>query len=191
MQIHFAEQITIDAPATKVWRILAHEFDQVGRWASAIPVSHAAADQPAPAGALVGGRVCATVVPGFQAVHEHFTFYDEAGMRFSYAAADGRPAFVAQAINSWSVQTMTSERCAVQARAVLKISALPGVLLAPFLRYQLRRISARSFEELKYYAEHDQPHPRKRTALQRAAAQTNHRSERAGAARSAERRQQP
>ncbi|MBS1966574.1 MAG: SRPBCC family protein [Chloroflexi bacterium SZAS-1] len=189
--MHFAEQITIDAPATKVWRILAHEFDQVGRWASAIPVSHVAADQPAPAGAVVGGRVCATVVPGFRAVHEHFISYDEAGMRFSYAAADGRPRFVAQAINSWSVQPISSERCTVQARAVLEISALLGILLAPLLRYQLRRVSARSFEELKYYAEHDQPHPRKRAAVQRAATHATDRPESAVSARSAETRQQP
>jgi hypothetical protein len=100
-----------------------------------------------------------------------FISYDGAGMRFSYAAADGRPTFIAQAANSWRVQALTSETCLVQARAVLEISALPGVLLAPFLRYQLRRTGARLFEELRYFAEHDQPHPRKRAALRRKAKQ--------------------
>jgi hypothetical protein len=73
MHLHLKSQLTINAPAEKVWRILAHEFDTIGQWASAVPASQAVADLPAPAGAQVGGRVCATAVRGFAAVQETFT----------------------------------------------------------------------------------------------------------------------
>src|SRR5215211_4970902 len=68
MHLHFSNQITINAPATKVWRVLGHEFANIGQWVSAIPHSQAVTDIPAPDGAEVAGRVCATAVPGFAAV---------------------------------------------------------------------------------------------------------------------------
>jgi hypothetical protein len=164
VQFQITSQAAVDAPATQVWHVLAHQFDQIGQWASLIPQSQPVSDIPAPDGALVGGRVCSPAVAGFRAVQERFTSYDEAGMRFSYAATDGLPWVITRAENHWSVQPLTASRTLVEARAEVALRPLPGIFLRPLLRLQLQRVADRVAEELKYYLEHGEPHPRKRRA---------------------------
>jgi hypothetical protein len=169
MRIQLNGQIAINAPATKVWRVLGHEFANIGQWVSAIPHSQAVTDIPAPDGAEVAGRVCATGVPGFAAVQEHFTYYDEQAMRFAYQATNGRPFFIKRAENHLAVRSLGSETSVVESRAELELSLFPGVLLAPLLKLFIGRVAAQFFEELKYYVEHDRPHPRKLEAQQQQA----------------------
>ena len=167
MQLH--DQITINAAANTVWRTLAHDFANIGQWASAIPSSSANADLPVPEGAEVGGRVCSTAVPVFGDVEESLTSYDEQSMRFAYQATKGRPWFLKHAENYWSVRALGPHTTLVETRAEIAINTFPGFFLVPLLNYQMSRIGARTLEELKYYVEHDQPHPRKMQALQRQA----------------------
>jgi len=47
------------------------------------------------------------------------------------------------------------------------VSLFPGLFLAPLFKLQMGRISTQSLEELKYYVERDQPHPRKLKAQQK------------------------
>jgi Polyketide cyclase / dehydrase and lipid transport len=161
MHLQLIGQVTINAPARNVWHILAREYSSIGRWASAIPQSEAVTDLPPPAGAAVCGRVCSTAMSGFSAVREQFTYYDEHAMRFGYQATDGRPAFITHAENNWQIRALTPETCVVEARGELDIWLFPGLFLAPLLKLQMDRAAAQLFEELKYYVEHDQPHPRK------------------------------
>lgn len=161
MRVYMKDQAMINAPAQKVWHILAHEFGSVGKWASSIPKSQAVPEIPAPKGAMVGGRVCATAVPGVPAVREMFTYYDEQSMRFGYEPTEGRPWFIKHAENHWLVRSIEPETSLVESHAELDIAFLPGVFVAPLLKLFLGRVGAQFFEELKYYAEHDQPHPRK------------------------------
>jgi Polyketide cyclase / dehydrase and lipid transport len=167
MHLHFSNQITINAPATKVWRVLAHEFASIGQWVSAIPHSQAVTDIPALDGAQVAGRVCATAVPGFDAVQEQFMYYDEQAMRFAYQATDGRPWFVKRAENHWVVRSLGPQISVAESRAELELSLFPGVFLSPLLKLLIGRVAAQFSEELKYYVEHDQPHPRKLKAQQK------------------------
>jgi hypothetical protein len=167
MYIHFKDHILIHAPATKVWCVLAHEFDTIGHWASAIPASQGIAELPAPPGAKVGSRVCSTAVLGFRQIREMFTSYDDAGMRFTYEATEGRPWFIKHAENHWVVRSLGSSTSEVEARAEVKVSWFPGVFLAPLMKLQLGRTGVQTFEELKYYVERDQVHPRKLKAQQK------------------------
>ena len=165
MHMTLHDQITINASANTVWRLLAHDFASIGQWASAIPSSIANTDLPVPEGAEVGGRVCSTAVPGFRDVEESLTSYDEQSMRFAYQATQGRPWFLKHAENHWSVRTLGPHTSLVETRAEIALNTFPGVFLAPLLNYQMSRIGARTLEELKYYVEHDQPHPRKLRAM--------------------------
>ena len=171
MRMHLRSHIEINAPATQVWHVIAHQFDAIGQWASSIHASYAVPEAPAPLGAEVGARVCAPGVRGFKDVREQFTFYDEQAMRFAYEATAGLPWVVRRAENHWHVRPLGQSRCEVEAHAEVDLRAVPGVFLAPLLKMQMHRLGRQVFEELKYYVEHGQPHPRK--------------GERAGAARHA------
>ena len=165
MHVQLHDQITINAPANTVWHLLAHDFANIGQWASSIPTSKANRTLPVPAGAGVGGRVCSTTVPGFGDVEESMTSYDEGSMRFAYQATQGRPWFLKHAENHWSVRSLGPQTSLVETRAEIAINTFPGVFLAPLFRLQMARIGAQTLEELKYYVEHGQPHPRKLRAL--------------------------
>jgi hypothetical protein len=86
VRLQITSQTTAEVPAAQAWHLLAQQFDQIGQWTSQIPRSQAVTDTPAPDGAPVGGQICSTGVAGFAAVRELFTAYDEAAMRFGYAA---------------------------------------------------------------------------------------------------------
>jgi uncharacterized membrane protein len=153
------QQIMIHAPADKVWRVLAHDFANIGVWASAISESRVVSDMPIPEGAEVGGRVCSA--SGFGQVQEAFIYYDEQGKRFGYQAIEGLPSYVKQAVNNWSVRPQGAHQSVVDVHAELRLSIVPGIFLAPLMKAQLRRLSRQTMEELKYYIEYGQPHPRK------------------------------
>jgi hypothetical protein len=161
MRMHLRSHLAINAPATEVWHVIAHQFDAIGQWASSIPVSYAVPEAPAPLGAEVGARVCATGVRGFKDVRERFTSYDEQAMRFAYEATAGLPWLVRHAENHWHVHPLSQSRCEVEAQAVVDLRAIPGLFLAPLLKLQMNRLGRQVLEELKYYVEHGQPHPRK------------------------------
>jgi len=167
MHIQLNDHITINTSSKKVWRVLAHDFSNIGQWASAIPTSKAVADLPVPEGAEVGGRVCSTAVPGFSDIQESLMSYDEQSMSFAYQATEGRPWFLKHAENHWAVRSLGPDTSLVKTRAETDVSLFPGLFLAPLFKIQMSRIGTQSLEELKYYVERDQPHPRKLKAQQK------------------------
>jgi hypothetical protein len=161
MRVQVKGHTTIDTPASDVWRVIAHQFAAIGEWASAIPTSYAAPEATPPVGAEVGARVCATGVRGFNDVREQFTFYDEEAMRFAYEATTGLPGMVRHAKNQWQVSPLDESHCRVEAQAVVDLRTVPGLVLAPLLMMQMKRLGRQTLEELKYYVEHGRPHRRK------------------------------
>lgn len=164
--IEIKKQVTISGSTADVWRVLAHEFDRVGEWATTIAQSKPNPDASPIAGAEVSGRIC--VVPGFGDLKESFTHYDEANMTFSYEAVQGMPFFVKTAVNTWSL-TQKGNQTVVDMRLIVDVNLFPGKLMAPILRGQFDKQASEIVQELKYYIENGKPHPRKVSALQKAA----------------------
>ena len=168
MRIKIKDQITVNAPASKVWRVIAHEFDNIGQWSSEIAESKAIMDRPVPEGAKVGGRVCLS--PGFGAdATEAFTYYDEQDMRFGYEAIGELPWpwLLKRAENNWRVHSLNPNKSVAEFRAEVEVKLFPGLLLMPLMPFIKKVWGSRTLEELKYYVEHDQPHPRKLKAQQK------------------------
>lgn len=151
-------QLHIKAPAPTVWRVVAHEFADIGRWASSIARSTPNQEAEVPVGAAVGGRVCE--VPSFGHIKETFIHYDEERMTFTYLA-DGGPFFMESASNGWTVTPFSETESTVffDAEMILK----PGwhIIMALPMRWQINKILRETTEELKYYIETGSIHPRK------------------------------
>ncbi|MEM7536448.1 MAG: SRPBCC family protein [Chloroflexota bacterium] len=163
MKIGGVKELTVNASAEKVWRILAHEYDEISRWAVVIEQSTVADDLPTPDGAQVGGRVC--TAQGFGQIKEKFVHYDEANMTYTYHAVEGLPSFMKRAENTWSVRSIdtdaNSTQAVIKSDSFVELSFFPGIFLYPLMKWQIGRMGDRTFEELKYYIENDKPHPRK------------------------------
>ncbi len=84
MKISIDKNVTINAPAHKVWDVLATNYENVGDWATVVPESAARTDNN---GELVG-RVCSSA---YGDAKEMITSWDEENMSYSYQA-DGLPA---------------------------------------------------------------------------------------------------
>jgi hypothetical protein len=69
--------IVTDAPAEAVWQVVAHHFDRIGDWATAIPASTAQSVQVSMVDAPVAGRICHTGIRAVPHVTETIIAYDE------------------------------------------------------------------------------------------------------------------
>ena len=145
MRVQIKDQMAVKAPASKVWQVLAHEFDKIGQWSSGITESRGIVDISAPVGAPVGGRVCLS--PGFGGdAEESFTYYDEQAMRFGYKAIGDLPWpwLLKSAENNWRVHLQEPDTSMVEFRAEVDVKLLPGLLLLPnwsYLAVRLRLFS--------------------------------------------------
>ncbi|MEM6782442.1 MAG: SRPBCC family protein [Bacteroidota bacterium] len=160
--------IQIDAPAARVWDILGHRFHDAGLWASAI--AHSA---PREAGPIAGdapfdqnGRACDTTLGPFRETLQH---YDEQAMRYGYTAeGDTMPFFVKRLQNNWTVRAEGPRRTTVVMEMEAQLLPVFAQLMGPLMKRQFDKVLTETTEELKYYIEHDRPHPRKVAAMQHA-----------------------
>jgi hypothetical protein len=161
--------ITVDAPAAQVWDVVGRRFDRIGEWATAIPASAAATVTPpavvavdAPAAAPVAGRVCDTGIRALPRVTETIVAYDEAAMTLTYEATAGLPAFVTLARNTWTVTPLDDQRTQVAYAGELRVRGVLGALAKRMLLARVARDGRYLLEDLKHFAEHGEPSPRKR-----------------------------
>jgi Polyketide cyclase / dehydrase and lipid transport len=161
--------IVIAAPADRVWRVVAHRFDSIGDWATAISASTAPGSAVATAGAPVAGRICDTGIPAVPHVTETIVAYDEAARTLTYEATAGMPAFVALARNTWRVTPLDDTRTVVSYAARLEVRGLVGRLGRWWLLAQARRTGRHLLDDLKHYVEHGVPSPRKQRRTDRSA----------------------
>ena len=153
--------IVIDAPAEQVWQVVAHRFDHIGDWATAVPASTSTVTANPPVGAPVAARVCHTGIRAVPQVTETIIGYDEALRTLTYEAMQGMPAFVSLARNTWRFTPLDSTRTLVAFEARLEVHGLLGRLGRRWLLVPARRTGQYVLADLKHYIEHGVPSPRK------------------------------
>jgi len=159
MHIQMIDQIKVNSPASKTWKVLAHDFGSIGDWASIITRSKPIVIDTETESGKVCGRVCKA--KGFGDTEEELTHYNDSDMCFTYKAIKGLPFFIKIAENNWSVHSISENESLVKSRAEIEMSFFPGIILAPIFKLGMGKAGKRMFEELKYYIENDKPHPRK------------------------------
>jgi len=154
--MQFSKDITINAPAEKVWDILGHKFADVGAWARSIPKSVENHDAPKVNGSPVGGRLCDTSIGH---ISEEFTEYDEEGMRLSFKGVITSKMF--DSVISTNLVTPIDEKTSkVTVTPTIDLTIL-GKLMYPLIRMNLSKTINGVLLDLKYFAENDKPSPEK------------------------------
>jgi hypothetical protein len=161
-------QRTIKAPADAVWRVLAHEFDRIGEWATPIATSRQAASAQRPTDAPVEGRVCSIALRMFPEVEERVIAYDAAGRTLTYEPVRGMPSFLAVARNRWKVTSNGHAVSSVRFEATVVTRGALGRAFGVVLRPWMWRAGRMVLSDLAHYLEHGTPSPRKRRQLERA-----------------------
>jgi uncharacterized protein YndB with AHSA1/START domain len=156
-------QITIEAPAERVWEAIGERFMRIAEWAAPITSSCPVGSSELRVGVT---RACSIAPFGpikAGVVKERLTRFDRDGMTFEYEALEGMPSFVVRAVNRWSVERLGGQRSIVRIHATLTLRGVVSWLSWP-MKWQLQAGGVRVAEELKYFVEHGRAHPRKQAA---------------------------
>lgn len=162
--MQFQKSIDIDAPIDRVWRVVAHEFADVGTWSSAVQSSGANLEAAVPDGATVGGRVCAT---SFGDLKETFTAYDEARHQFTFRVT-GMPSYITLAQNTVTATPTGVGTTEVSLNIRMETSAV-GKVMGPMFAIKLKTTLNTFLDELKAYVERGEVSGRKKKQLAKAA----------------------
>ena len=164
--MQFQKSTIINAPVDRVWSVVAHGFDKVGEWSSAVADSGPNLDADVPEGATVGGRVCAT--PGFGDLTETFTAYSEADTEFTFQAT-GLPSFVTLAQNHVTVRPAGTNRSEVTLDITMETNAV-GKVMGPMFAIKLKQTLNTYLVELTNYVERGEVSKKKAKQLAKLAA---------------------
>lgn len=157
---------TINAPIPDVWDKLAIHFDRAADWMSLIPKSVEKVDGLAVDGAPMVGRVCdLTTKPNGPYVDETIIAYDATQSAFTVKVVPvGGRLPIIQNLITFSLKDLGNNRTEMTWDSDIELKTA-GKLLSPLLKRGLSKNLSEQMDELKYYVENNQPHPRKLAAL--------------------------
>jgi hypothetical protein len=158
---------TIDASADKVWKILAHDFDDAHVWMASIPNSYGKNLGKKFEGTQSTGRVCELdSKPNGIKAYETIEAYNEEDktikIRVNFKNA---PLVFPFKFNlaTFEVYSLDENRCRVLFKGKMTLT-LMGYIMYPLLRLGFPKILKQVLDELKYFAENGKPHPKKSKA---------------------------
>lgn len=167
------KSITINQPASQVWKIVGEEFEHAHIWMSFVAHSFALenkkADVSAPSSAPVAGRVCRfndKENGGY--AEEEITAYDPATRTIEFnVIPKNMPAILPIRTNKVSIHVKAIEqnRSEVQWTSTPEIKAF-GLILSPLLKFGLGKSFQDILKELKAYSENRAAHTDSQTKKQ-------------------------
>ena len=113
-----------------------------------------------PEGCDISGRYCDNI-------QEELSHYSNEEMRFGYVMVDP-PFFLKSIGNNWQVREVTPNESVVEFQPEVECSFGWWLILAPLFRIWGPWMARRVLEELKYYVENGEPHPRKGKSMGKA-----------------------
>ena len=166
MKLHLEEEI--NASADKVWTILAHQFAEIGDWASTVHTSRVIDMSEVPndfnvaATAPVPGRATTNELGELR---EILTEYSEANKELTFRVA-GLPRIMKSAVDIQKVIPKGPDKC-LMTFDIEMIARGPFRLLGPVLKQRLTGGLGDLLKELKLYAETGQLSEKKRKQLEK------------------------
>jgi len=147
--IKLKNEACIDAPAEKVWSVLA-DLEAVGNWVEPIVSAHCDSEVSNGVGT---SRVCK--LSNGLSIKERWIAWDE-GSSFEYETVGA--AFIKRASNRWTVK-LRNGKTLVTSEAEVELKG--GFLSKPLellMRPLMRAMGPRSLAALAYLVEHDKPY---------------------------------
>lgn len=142
--------------AEAVWAEVAENYANAHEWASVI---ESIEFEDAEGGSIGDVRAC--FIPGLGgATREVITRYDEDDLTYAYTIDEGMPPFVTANEAIWSAQPIDENTSEVT--VTINFSTAPGVppQVIAFARANFYFFAGLGIEDLKYYLENGEVHPR-------------------------------
>lgn len=144
--------IDIDVSALRLWDVVGTNFGEVAEITSVLNASHLEGKLE-----VGGARVC--INPQNQRIVEQLTVFDPVKRRLSYDGVDGFPSWITKAANHWAVEDAGENKSRFVIRPDIQVRWYFKPVW-PLMRLGVRAILNKFAQEVKYYAETGQRHPR-------------------------------
>lgn len=158
----FSKQITVNAPAEKVWNVLGRDFANIGVWATTVTNSVVNNEAARVNNSPVGGRLCDT---SFGKISEEFTAYDDNKKSLSFKGVIESKMFNS-VISTNEVTAIDEHSSVVTVTPDIELTFI-GTLMSPLIKMQLNKTIDQVLTDLKYYVENGKPSPAKLTSQQK------------------------
>jgi len=152
--LHISLEQAVDAPASEVWGLLAHDYVSINDWSSVVLASREMLESDLPEGfaadadAPVIGRI---VTSGFGDVSETLVMYDEDEKTFTFRAG-GLPGFIAYSQNTHAVLDM-GDGTSLITYDIYLVPKGPMRLMKGKLERRFQEVLGHHLEEAKDYIE--------------------------------------
>lgn len=152
MELHIETEI--NAPADKVWDILAHQFGDIASWTSTLSESRIvnAAQYPEFIAASTAPIPARETTSTFIKAVEIITEYSEEEMQLTFDAV-GLPPFMSSARNRQQVIAKGPQRSVVSFDFSIGLKHMFNIM-SPLLKSRFRKTMSGVQQELKLYVEH-------------------------------------
>lgn len=138
--------------------VLGERFGQIGEWAA--PIEFSTLKGNPQAGAVRHCHIQAIGPIPAGVIQEQLLEFNPQTMHFTYHALSGLPDFMGKASNRWSVKAQDNGRCIVTTEASFELKGWMR-LVSFMLKSRMQRSGEAVLQDLKYFVEQGQPHPRK------------------------------
>jgi hypothetical protein len=159
--------LNISAPIEKVWDIIAEDYENVGSWASAVQESRINPGASPIGDSRIGGRICETDLGPFE---ETIKVFNSEKKELVYSAkGKAMPFFVKSLQGQWRLASMASGQTHIEMTFKADLSFPFSFLMGWMMKMQFAKAIGKTLEELVYYAEKGEVHPRKLSLIAKAA----------------------
>jgi len=144
-------QVTVNAAANKVWKILGTDFKSISEWASIVLESKAIPDLPPGSGRVLNTK-------GLGEVVEIIYKYDDDKRELAFILEDKKMPFFMRNIDStWRVKLQGDARSVLEVEFDVTVMPVFKQLMSGMISKRIAKRTDGLISELKYFAENDQP----------------------------------
>lgn len=156
-EIHVKKELGIDQNVEVVWEVMGKQYAQVHKWSSNFKDSKPGGNSRF-SGLDYSERI--TLTDRGETVQELDSF-NSTTHTLAYHITKGAPSIAKHASSVWSLDNIDQNKTKVGIEFNLVTKGLLGFLMASKIKKGIGKSASEIAEELKYYVETGQPHPRK------------------------------
>jgi|GEM_PF-1172275 len=155
-----SSSIYIETSIDHLWQKTALEFDKIGIWSASLDHSSAGNTGNEFPGISCTERVCSPNQKGLSKTVERIIDVKAEQYQFTYEIAQGLPSFVGYATNTWQLEP-EGNGVRMSMTAKMELKGFLAWLMGGIMERKMENLLNENLEELKYYVEHGEVHPRK------------------------------
>lgn len=156
-KIHVEGALIIERNTNEVWSVMGLQFDQVHLWCSNFLDSKPGGSKKFEA--LEYSHRATTTERG--ETIQVLDSFDSENYSLAYHITRGMPGIAKTASGVWSLEVVEGDKTKVTIAFDMEVKNAVGYVLSPIIKLKLGKSAEDIAEELKYYMENGQAHPRK------------------------------